>query len=131
MAPGTRRGTFGHRLFAVPLPSSAIDSEPPARLQTYIDELGLLAHAETADDLAAIWPRLCEAINITPYAMPPVEQVHAMWPFVAAGIREQAITATEYLSSGFSKAATTVVTEAATTISETSASFLDRLLKMF
>lgn len=40
----------------------------------HVDEIGLLAKAETQAELEAIWPRLCESANVRLFAMPPVEQ---------------------------------------------------------
>ena len=67
-------------------------------------------------------------IGVPLYPMPPVEQLETMWPFVAAGIRQHAVSASEHLQAGLSKAAKSAVADASATLSETSTSLLDRFM---
>ncbi|KAL1524849.1 hypothetical protein AB1Y20_019729 [Prymnesium parvum] len=86
-------------------------------LKIYIEEIGLLATEQTQEDLAAIWPRICEGANVRLFRMPPVEQVNAMWPFVCASVRLQAVSAVEHIHTGISKVA-----------GDTTLSFFDRFV---
>ena len=67
-------------------------------------------------------------LGVPLYPMPPVEQLETMWPFVAAGIRQHAVSASEHLQAGLSKAAKSAVADASATLSETSTSLLDRFM---
>uniref|UniRef100_A0A7S3U170 BTB domain-containing protein n=1 Tax=Emiliania huxleyi TaxID=2903 RepID=A0A7S3U170_EMIHU len=99
-----------------------------ADLREHVEELGLLAKRETLQEMETVWPRLCEAAGVPLYPMPPVEQLETMWPFVAAGIRQHAVSASEHLQAGLSKAAKSAVADASATLSETSTSLLDRFM---
>ena len=68
------------------------------------------------------------AISSVMESIPPVEQLETMWPFVAAGIRQHAVSASEHLQAGLSKAAKSAVADASATLSETSTSLLDRFM---
>lgn len=57
-----------------------------ADLPRYVGPLGALARPESRALLEALWPELCAAASVPEYAMPDVETVRAMWPFVTASI---------------------------------------------
>ena len=53
----------------------------------YLDELGDLAEETTKYYMQMVWPALCEQAGIPLFPMPPPDQVHAVWPFLAAAVR--------------------------------------------
>ena len=57
-------------------------------LNRYVDVLIELARPETQTQMLALWPQLCEAARVQVYAMPPVDQVHAMWPFLSSAVQK-------------------------------------------
>ena len=56
-------------------------------LVEYLDELGDLAEESTKEYMQIVWPALCEQAAIPLFPMPPPDQVHAIWPFLAAAVR--------------------------------------------
>ena len=65
-------------------------NEAKKDVEKYLDELGDLAAETTKDYMQMVWPALCEQACIPLFPRPPHDQVHAMWPFLAAAVRSEA-----------------------------------------